>query len=271
MRTIYFILFNIIATSIGQAQQHTFIQVMDSISRKTLDNVLVFNLNTKDYNYSNQDGTSKIEYMQETDSIRVFLPGYREKLFIVSELQSNNLVSLSVWHETLAPIVLNNESGFQNLKIFKFKNKKSRYIGIDSQRSIKLVSSYQHKICKNCNLIEALFFVDTSEITDKDEVFVRPIILDENFKVLLSSVNAIPLAKNQKNVRFNFSSQPLLFNKNENFYIGIEIFNKVEKNFNIGVRSLSKKRTKSFLKRIIEEDWFLIDSRLSLNYKLFFQ
>ena len=83
------ILFLVVLTSFAQ----TNIKVVTKEAQDEFaENVLVYNFQTKSFDYSSKNGKVDLEYTSSKDSVLIFKPGFEKQHFQVHTLQKNNFI-----------------------------------------------------------------------------------------------------------------------------------------------------------------------------------
>lgn len=275
---IFNLLFVLLIASSLYSQQKQTVRVI-SIDGGPVENVVVYNLTSKLFNYTDEKGKAELNYITNKDSVFIQIPGYKTKYFIAEEIFLNeNKIILESYIEKLEEVKISTHKTTKNIFTGKKVKFKRKYFTELVSSGASIVSSYKHLKCTDAKLKELKIFVDKSKLKINDSIFVRPLIFlqnDDNFTNLLETPYSILLRKDEnQEVIIKFFNDGIQFSKDEEYLIGFEIINRNNISQKISFRAGNVKNNYSLLKGNPNAKWTKISVgkyELSIDYELYFE
>lgn len=266
---LYFLLF----LGIAFAQQSIIISVQTE-DFKPVEDAIVFNLVTNDYNYTDINGQVKLNYQTELDSFKIIIPSFEGYSYTISQIKKlNNVILLKKKSILLDEVMIISAVSKSNI-FFKLKTRKKRFFDFTSPGG-SIVSPYLHKKQKSNQLSSLSLFFDNSKLKPDSDIKIRLLIFKDNNKwiPLVESPAAFYLSNDKSEINISFKNSTIAFEEGQQYLIGFELINK-EKVDSVSVLSTSLKNTLSYLKPSPNERFFQLEKdepSFSLYYEIYFK
>ena len=263
--------FFIVSAAFAQQEVTLFVQTEDLIP---LEDVIVFNIKTKDFYYTNDKGIASLKYKTELDSFKLSIPSFEDRIYTIAQIKKlSNILLLKEKPILLDEILIISNQPKSDI-FFKLKTKKKRFFEFTSPGG-SIVSPYVHKKQKSNNLSSVSFFFDNTKMQTDSDIKIRLLIFsdDNTWIPIIESPTAFSLSSDKSEINIFFKNNTIKFEEGKKYLIGFELLNKDKIN-SVSVLSTSLKNSSSYFRAVPNSEFVQLekeDPSFSLYYEIYFE
>jgi len=248
--------------------------IKSSYDNSPLRNVVVSNISSNTFEYSNENGIALIKYESNLDSIKISAPTFHDVFVSIADIKKNNNTILLFPEEIyLKPLSIELELNSSD-KPFVFKPKYRKKYDLGFECSGSIVSLYKHRYKKNKKISSISFYL--KNISEYAEVWIVLLFYRVNGQTLESILEHREIAvidSKTKEVNIPLKHLSLMLEIGKDYMVGFQMIDPSKKH-NVLISSIkSSKKTKTFFRTPIDSKWIDISDKgnFSIYFEIYFK